>query len=151
MLHYSPHVTANAWQASARGSQLRGISYERLYAYRFSGVGQQRRQAVWRGIARYMLRRMGALQRILDPAAGRGELITAVPAAERWGVDLVGHGVPESAEVRMIIDDIMAADLPTGYFDGVFDAQTTLSEMLDEDIPWISRAHRGRRHLMSGH
>jgi hypothetical protein len=28
--------------------------------------------------------RMGAPQRVLDPAAGRGEFITAVPAAERW-------------------------------------------------------------------
>ena len=57
---------------------------------------------------------------MLDPAAGRGEFITAVPAAERWGVDLVGHGVPESAGVKMIISDIMDAGLPEAYFDGVF-------------------------------
>jgi SAM-dependent methyltransferase len=63
---------------------------------------------------------MGAPQRVLDPAAGRGEFITAVPAAERWGVDLVGQGVPESAGVKMIISDIMDASLPGGYFDGVF-------------------------------
>ncbi len=63
---------------------------------------------------------MGAPQRVLDPAAGSGEFITAVPAAERWGVDLVGQGVPESAGVNMIISDIMDAALPCGYFDGVF-------------------------------
>jgi SAM-dependent methyltransferase len=75
---------------------------------------------VWREIARYVHRRMDAPERVLDPAAGRGEFITAVPAAERWGVDLVGHGVPESAGVKMIISDIMDAGLPDRYFDGVF-------------------------------
>ncbi|HMD93231.1 MAG TPA: methyltransferase domain-containing protein [Trebonia sp.] len=109
-----PQTTAVA--APSRG----GINYERLYAYRFRHVDQDSRQAVWREIARYVHRRMGAPERMLDPAAGRGEFITAVPAAERWGVDLVGHGVPESSGVKMIISDIMDAGLPDHYFDGVF-------------------------------
>jgi len=93
-----------------------GINYERLYSYRFHDVDQAGRQAVWREIARYAHGRMGAPQRILDPAAGRGEFITAVPAAERWGVDLFGQGVPESAGVKMILSDIMDAALPADYF-----------------------------------
>jgi SAM-dependent methyltransferase len=97
-----------------------GINYERLYAYRFRDVDQAARQAVWREIARYVHERMGAPQRVLDPAAGRGEFITAVPAAERWGVDLVRQGDIEAAGVRMIIGDVMDADLPEGHFDGVF-------------------------------
>jgi SAM-dependent methyltransferase len=97
-----------------------GINYERLYAYRFRDVDQAARQAVWREIARYVHERMGAPQRILDPAAGRGEFITAVPATERWGVDLVRQGDIEAAGVRMIIGDVMDADLPEGHFDGVF-------------------------------
>ena len=97
-----------------------GINYERLYSYRFHDVDQAGRQAVWREIARYAHRRMGAPQRILDPAAGRGEFITAVPAVERWGIDLFGQGVPESAGVKMIISDVMDAALPADYFDGVF-------------------------------
>jgi SAM-dependent methyltransferase len=104
----------------AKGRQHAGINYQRLYAYRFRDVDQVSRQAVWREIARYIHGRMGAPERVLDPAAGRGEFITAVPADERWGVDLVGHGVPESAGVKMIIADIMDAELPEGYFDGVF-------------------------------
>lgn len=96
------------------------INYERLYEYRFRHVDQAGRQAVWREIARYAHGRMGSPQHVLDPAAGRGEFITAVPAEDRWGVDLVGHGVPESAGVKMIISDIMHADLPRDYFDGVF-------------------------------
>jgi SAM-dependent methyltransferase len=106
--------------AAAGGRQSGAINYERLYAYRFRGVDQASRQAVWREIARYIHGRMGAPDRVLDPAAGRGEFISAVPAAERWAVDLVGQGVPESAGVKVIIADIMAADLPGDYFDGVF-------------------------------
>ena len=97
-----------------------GINYERLYAYRFRDVDQAARQAVWREIARYVHERMGAPERVLDPAAGRGEFITAVPAAERWGVDRVRQGDIEAAGVRMIIGDVMDADLPAGHFDGVF-------------------------------
>jgi hypothetical protein len=97
-----------------------GINYERLYAYRFRDVDQASRRAVWQEIARYVHGRMGAPQRVLDPAAGRGEFITAVPAPERWGVDLVSQGIPDAAGIKMIIADIMDADLPGGYFDGVF-------------------------------
>jgi hypothetical protein len=97
-----------------------GLNYERLYTYRVRDIDQASRQAVWQEIARYAHHRMGAPQRVLDPAAGRGEFITAVPAAERWGVDLVSQGIPDAAGVKTIIADIMDADLPGGYFDGVF-------------------------------
>lgn len=96
------------------------INYQQLYAYRFRDVDQASRRAVWREIARYIYARMGEPRSVLDPAAGRGEFITAVPAAERWGVDLVSQGDLESAGVKMIIADIMDAELPAGYFDGVF-------------------------------
>ena len=104
--------------AAALGAD--GINYERLYAYRFQDVDQAGRQAVWREIARYVHARMDAPERMLDPAAGRGEFITAVPAAERWGVDMVKQADLEAAGVHMIIADIMDAELPAGYFDGVF-------------------------------
>lgn len=116
----SPEKLVHARRTVLPGREPGGINYERMYAWRFHDVDQDRRQAVWQEIARYIHRRMGAPSCVLDPAAGRGEFITAVPAAERWGVDLVGHGVPESAGVKMIITDIMAADIPGDYFDGVF-------------------------------
>jgi hypothetical protein len=97
-----------------------GINYERLYEYRFRDVDQGSRQAVWREIARYLHARMGEPQRVLDPAAGRGEFIAAVRAPERWGVDRVKQADLEAVGVRMIISDIMDADLPEGHFDGVF-------------------------------
>src|SRR5215467_4735643 len=107
-------------RAEAVAPHPQGINYERMYAWRFRRVDQASRQAVWREIARYIYGRLGAPARVLDPAAGRGEFITAVPAAERWGVDLVRQGDIEAAGVRMIIGDVMDADLPEGHFDGVF-------------------------------
>jgi SAM-dependent methyltransferase len=109
-----------------------GINYERLYAYRFREVDQVSRQAVWNEIARYVYERLGAPHSVLDPAAGRGEFISAVPAGDRWGVDLVKQADLESAGVKMIIADIMDAELPTDYFDGVF-LSNFLEHLPDQD------------------
>jgi Methyltransferase domain len=100
--------------------QPSGINLERLYEYRFRDVDQDARDLVWREIAGYIHDRLGSPVHVLDPAAGRGEFIVAVPAGERWGVDRVSHGRTELCGVKMIIADIMEADLPADYFDGVF-------------------------------
>jgi len=105
---------------TATASPVSGIDYERLYAYRFRNIDQASRQAVWTEIARYVYERLGEPSCVLDPAAGRGEFITAVPADERWGVDLVKQGDLESAGVKMVIGDIMDVELPREHFDGVF-------------------------------
>jgi SAM-dependent methyltransferase len=105
---------------TATAPHASGINYERLYHYRFRDVDQASRQAVWVEIARYIHQRLGEPRTVLDPAAGRGEFITAVPADERWGVDLVRQGDLESAGVKMIIGDIMDVELPRKHFDGVF-------------------------------
>jgi hypothetical protein len=97
-----------------------GIDYERLYQYRFRDVEQTGRLAVWREIARYVHARMGAPDRMLDPAAGRGEFIRSVPAGERWAVDMVKQADLEADGVKMIISDIMDAELPEDYFDGIW-------------------------------
>jgi Methyltransferase domain len=97
-----------------------GIDYARLYEYRFRDVEQTGKLAVWAEIARYVHARMGAPERMLDPAAGRGEFIRSVPAAERWAVDMVKQADLEADNVKMIISDIMDAELPADYFDGVW-------------------------------
>jgi hypothetical protein len=104
----------------ADSREVSGINFERLYEYQFRDVDQVARSAVWREVAHYVHRRMSRPECVLDPAAGRGEFITAVPAAERWGVDRVSQGDAELSGAKMIISDIMDADLPEGYFDGVF-------------------------------
>jgi len=97
-----------------------GIDYERLYHFRFRDVDQAGKNAVWREIAQYVHARMGAPERMLDPAAGRGEFIRAVPAGERWAIDMVRQADLEADGVKMIISDIMDAELPEDYFDGVW-------------------------------
>lgn len=123
-----------------------GINYERMYAMRFRDVDQIRRQAVWGEIACYIHDRLGKPGRVLDPAAGRGEFITAVPAGERWGVDLVRHSGPEPGGVKMIIADIRTADLPGDYFDGVF-VSNFLEHLADQNevATVLSKLHAATR------
>ena len=97
-----------------------GIDYQRLYEYRFRDVDQDSRQAVWQEIAAYLYQRMGAPKKVLDPAAGRCEFINAIRAAERWAVDTVDHNPFRHPDVKVIIADILDAELPADYFDGIF-------------------------------
>jgi hypothetical protein len=97
------------------------MDYERLYRYRFRGVAQQDRTAVWREIAAFVCRALGAPERLLDPAAGRGEFINAAPARERWAVDRVAYEEGTHAPgVRVVVANVFDADLPSAHFDGVF-------------------------------
>jgi hypothetical protein len=98
---------------------MTGIDYRRLYDYRLRGTSQQTRQAVWAEIALFLHQRMGSPERVLDVGAGRGEFISAVPAAERWAIDPAGPGGYADGEVRTVAGGIMDADLPCGYFGGV--------------------------------
>ncbi len=97
------------------------MNYERLYSYRFRDIDQDGRAAVWREIAPHVHGLMGSPQKVLDPAAGRGEFIGSVPAKETWAVDEVSY--PEAAhkdDTKVVISPIMDAELPTRHFDGVF-------------------------------
>jgi SAM-dependent methyltransferase len=98
------------------------VNLERLYEYRFRGVDQAARQRVWNEIAVFLHRKLAEPERILDPAAGRGEFITAVPASERWAIDQIAH--PSSATdvpgLRRIVSDVMSAELPSDHFDAIF-------------------------------
>jgi SAM-dependent methyltransferase len=97
------------------------VNYQRLYEYRFRDVDQQDRIAVWKVISRFIHREMGSPQCILDPAAGRGEFILSIDAAERWAVDMVRQqDYASQRDVRFVEADIFAADLPEAHFDGVF-------------------------------
>ncbi len=97
------------------------MNHERLYEYRFRGVDQKARAAVWQEIAPWIHRAMGGPDRVLDPAAGRGEFINAVPAPERWAVDLVDYAERAfQPGTRFIVSDIFQADLPNAHFGGVW-------------------------------
>jgi SAM-dependent methyltransferase len=103
------------------GLARRGLDFRRLYEYRHRRVYREHRAAVWNEIAPYVYERMGRPRRVLDPAAGWGEFINAVPAPERWMVDAVeipdGHIDPM---VKTIFADIRDVELPDAYFEGIF-------------------------------
>lgn len=111
--------TASALAGYARVTLTVGIDYQRLYEYRFRGIDQASRQAVWNEIAAYLYRRMGAPAKVLDPAAGRCEFINAVQAAERWAVDTVDHGEFQHSGVKVMVGNILDVELPLAHFDGI--------------------------------
>ncbi len=97
------------------------LDYSRLYEFRFRGVEQQARQAVWDEVAPFLWERMGRPWRVLDPAGGRGEFVNAVPAEERWLIDLVDYAEREvDPRVRILIGDVLDVELPRAHFDGAF-------------------------------
>jgi SAM-dependent methyltransferase len=99
----------------------RALDYSRLYEYRFKDVDQDARQAVWNEIAQFLWNRMGRPRRVLDPAGGRGEFVNAVPADERWLVDVVDYPERQTdPRVRIVIGNLFEIELPPAYFDGVF-------------------------------
>jgi len=109
------------------------MNYERLYAYRFREIDQAARLRVWEEIAPHVHGLMGSPQRVLDPAAGRGEFIRSIDATERWAVDEVAYPEAEHAEdVKVLTSRIMEAELPGEHFDGVF-ASNFLEHLHDQE------------------
>lgn len=86
---------------------------------------------------------MGNPQTVLDPAAGRGEFIGSIDAAERWAVDEVAYDEAQiGAGVHRVTASIMDADLPDEHFDGVF-ASNFLEHLPDQEAiaGFLERMH----------
>lgn len=97
------------------------MDYQRLYEYRFRTIDQDARAAVWVPISRFLYERLGHPEKVLDPAAGRCEFLNAVPARERWGVDLADYKEANARSgINLIVADVMDAELPDAHFDAVF-------------------------------
>jgi len=97
------------------------MNYQRLYEYRFRDVDQRARTAVWREISAHIHEQLARPDKVLDPAAGRGEFINAVPAKERWAVDRVAYAEGTYApDVHSVLADALEAELPEQHFDGVW-------------------------------
>lgn len=110
-----------------------GIDYDRLYRFRFRGVDQRSRQAAWDEIGPFIHDLMGSPRRVLDPAAGRREFISAIRADERWVVDAVDYAeAVHDASVKVLIGNALDVDLPEAYFDGVF-VSNLLEHFLSQD------------------
>ena len=86
---------------------------------------------VWREIAGQLYEWLGRPQCVLDAAAGRGEFITAVPAAERWAIDMVDY-LGDRPGIHQVVGDVRTAELPKGHFDGVL-VSNFLEHLYDAD------------------
>jgi SAM-dependent methyltransferase len=98
------------------------MNVERIYEYRFRGVDEAKKKVAWEEISRFVYKKLGRPQSILDPAAGKCELINAIASKEKWAVDLDDYFIRKYAapDVRLIVGDIFRVDLPDDHFDAVF-------------------------------
>jgi SAM-dependent methyltransferase len=101
---------------------LRADSIGRVYERRFSGVDAERKDDIWREIARYLQRYVGDEASVMDVACDRGHFIRHIVARERWATDLrdVSSFLPPG--VRFVQSDgiSLANHVPVNHFDAIF-------------------------------
>lgn len=125
----------------AAAPDARSFDWDRLYEYRHRNVAQDQRQSVWDEIAPFLHAQLGRPRTVLDPAAGRGEFIAAVPAEEKWVVDLVDYGEARyPSDVKVLIGSNLEVELPAAHFDGIF-----VSNLLEHFATQFEVAHFLRR------
>jgi SAM-dependent methyltransferase len=98
------------------------MNFDRIYEYRFRDIDTDKKKVTWEEIAGFIYKKLSGPQAILDPAAGKCELINAIRSKEKWAVDLNDYFIKKYAgsEVRIVIGDIFEVELPDDHFDGVF-------------------------------
>lgn len=64
------------------------MDIEKIYEYRFQGIPQEKRVAVWRYISSWVMKQLGNPHKVLEVGAGRCEFINQCGAEERWALDL---------------------------------------------------------------
>src|ERR1700743_3398144 len=75
----------------------RFMNFDRIYEYRFRGIDDDKKRLTWEEIAAFIYKKLGNPSSVLDPAAGKCELINAIPCKERWGVDLNDYFIKKYA------------------------------------------------------
>ncbi len=98
------------------------INLDRLYSYRFKGVSNELKEAVWIEISSFLYHEMNKPEKVLDPAAGFCEFINNIPAIERWAVDQNSKFLNKYAHrnVHKISGNCLNVEIPSEYFDVVF-------------------------------
>jgi SAM-dependent methyltransferase len=98
------------------------MNFDRIYEYRFQGIDEEKKKITWEEISNYIYNRLSQPKRLLDPAAGKCELVNSIKSEERWAVDLNDYFIRKYAAdgVKIVVGDIFKVDLPDAYFDGVF-------------------------------
>ncbi len=98
------------------------MNFDRIYQYRFKNVKEDKKKVTWEEIAGFIYKKLSQPVSILDPAAGKCELINSIKSEDRWAVDMNDYFINKYAApgVKIVISDILKAELPENYFEGVF-------------------------------
>ncbi len=98
------------------------MNFDRIYQYRFKGIDEDKKKITWEEIAEFIYKKLSQPDSILDPAAGKCELINSIKSKERWAVDLNDYFIKKYAapDVKVVIGDILTTVLPENYFEAVF-------------------------------
>ena len=98
------------------------MNFDRIYQYRFRDIDTDKKKVTWEEIAGFMYKKLSRPHAVLDPAAGKCELINSIASKEKWAVDLNDYFIKKYAapDVRIVIGDIFEVALPENYFDAVF-------------------------------
>jgi len=98
------------------------VNYKRIYEYRFKNINRQTKNKIWKVIAEFIYKKLEEPEIVIDPAAGECEFINAIPAKEKWAIDLNKIFLEQNAasEVKKIAGNCIEIELPKNYFDAVF-------------------------------
>jgi ubiquinone/menaquinone biosynthesis C-methylase UbiE len=99
------------------------MNYKRIYDYRFQHVSTAKKKIVWDEVSDWLFhKQLDQPQKILDPAGGMCEFINAVPASEKWTIDIEEDFVKKYAnkDVVVKVGNNLEMPLPENYFDAVF-------------------------------
>lgn len=98
------------------------MNFDRIYHYRFKDIDENKKKVTWEEIADFVYGKLSNPVSILDPAAGKCELINSIKSPDRWGIDLNEYFIKEYADpgVKIVVGDILKVELPENYFEAVF-------------------------------
>ncbi len=96
------------------------LNLAKVYQFRFAGLAQEKKDATWALVTRWIESKLGNPRSVLDPAAGRGEFIISSQATERWACDLSDQRTSWPTGITTRFGDIYKVDLPEKHFDLIF-------------------------------
>jgi SAM-dependent methyltransferase len=108
--------------AHGAGHQSPPIVLKEVYEHRFDEADQQRKEAIWRELGKFLQRYIAPDARVVDVACDLGYFIRNVKARERWATDIRDVGATLPPDVRFIrASGLDLADvLPNDSFDLAF-------------------------------